>query len=110
ALLASAQEEVGDIGGEPVLLAAVGTPETEAAVVPLHAEQALDAQLDRLAPLFVRLARKAQALEQRGIGIQRRIQTAGGLFQTTVGVGLERADLLAEVQRRTARQAQARFQ
>ncbi len=55
-LLTGAQEEVGDVGTEPVFLVTVGAPQAEAAVVALHAEQAFDAQLNGLAALFGRLA------------------------------------------------------
>ena len=110
ALLAGTQQEVGDIGRQPVFLVAVTAPQAEAAVVALHAEQALDTQLQLAAPLLIAFALDAQTLEAGGIGIQRRIQTAGGLLQTTVGISLEFADLLGEVQRRLARQAQQPLQ
>ena len=106
ALLASTQEEVGDVGGKPVFLFALGAPQAEAATVTLHAEQAFDPQLDALAPLLVRLAFQAETLEARGVSVERRIQAAGGLLQAAIGVSLERADLLTEIQRRTARQCQ----
>ncbi|MCY1530895.1 hypothetical protein D9M68_661020 [compost metagenome] len=70
ALLAGAQEEVADIGAQPVFLVAIGAPQGETAVVPLHAEQALDAQFDGAPTLCVRLGFQPQFLQCRGIGIQ----------------------------------------
>lgn len=46
ALVAGAQQEIGDVRGQPVFLFAVRRPQAEAAVVTLHADQSLDAQFD----------------------------------------------------------------
>ena len=108
-MIAGAQQEVGDIGCEPVLFLTVRAPQAKTAVVALHAQQALDTQLDFAFALGVRLAFKAQAFEQGCIGIQSRVQAAGGLLGTAIRVSLERTNLLAKIQRRAARQAEQGF-
>ena len=89
-VFASLNEMLGQDTPDGVILA---TPNQ------LHAEQALDAQLHRLAPLRVRLALKTQALEQRGVGVQRGIQAAGGLLKTSVWIGLKFTNVARQVQR-----------
>ncbi|MCY1433233.1 hypothetical protein D9M71_492550 [compost metagenome] len=105
-LLAGTQEEVGDVGGQPEFFLVIRAPQAKAAVVALHAQQVLDAHLDLALAHVGRLTLDTQALERRGIGVQRRIQATGGLFQAAVRVGFEGADLLGQVQRRAARQCQ----
>ncbi|MNS96784.1 hypothetical protein D3C72_1310990 [compost metagenome] len=106
ALLARPQEEVGDISGQPILFLAIRAPQTETAVVALHTQQVLDAHLDLALAHIGRFAGNAKTFERRSIGIQRWVKTTGGLLQATIGVGFQRADLLGEVQRRTAGQRQ----
>ena len=109
ALITGAQQEVGDISRQPILFLPVCAPQAKAAVVALHAQQALDPQFNFAGALGVRLTFQAQAFEQRRVSVQRRVQAAGGLLGATIRVRLERTNLFAQVQRRAARQAQQGF-
>ncbi|MNJ50475.1 hypothetical protein D3C77_457470 [compost metagenome] len=106
ALLARPQQEVGDIGGQPILFLAIGTPQAETAVVTLHSQQVFDAHLDLALAYIGRLASDAKTFECCSIGIQRWVQTTGGLLQATIGVGFQSTDLLGQVQRWAAGQSQ----
>ena len=59
-LLARTYQEIGDVGGEPVLFWTVFIPEGKTAVVTLHLQQTRDADLNGRAALLVAVALNTQ--------------------------------------------------
>ena len=110
ALLACSHKEIHGIGGQPVLFRPLFVPQRKSAIVTLHMQQSGNTDLYRRTALFITVAGDAQCFELRGVGVKRREQTAGGLFQAAIGIGFQVANIAGEIQRRLTAEHQLSLQ
>ena len=106
ALLACTNQEVSDIGGEPVLLRTVFIPKRETSVITLHLQQTGDPDINGRTALVIRIPFDAKRGQLRRVGVERREQTTGGLLQTAIRVCLQLTNIARQIQRRFPAQQQ----
>ncbi|MNN35116.1 hypothetical protein D3C81_1489560 [compost metagenome] len=98
-LLTRTDQEIGDVGRQPILFRAIFIPEGKTTVITLHLQQTGDADINSRTAFVIRIAFDAEGSQLRRVGIERREQAACGLFQATVWIGLQFADITRQVQR-----------
>ena len=86
-LLARVEQEVGDVGREPVLVLVDVAPQAEAAVRRLHAGEPADGLVEHLGALRLRVGLEPELLGRGFVDEDVRVGSAGGLLGAAVGVG-----------------------
>ena len=109
-LLARAHQEVGHVGRQPVLFRTVFIPQRKTTVLTLHLQQARDANINRRTALVIGVALDAKCSQLRRVGVERREQATGGLFQAAIRIRLQFANIARQVKRWFAAQQQLSLQ